>query len=344
MVAPLVLAGLLNGCTTPPAAAAGSRAEAAPAMEVRQGARTGRLLVANQQSANATIVDLAAGTVRHVDVGTGPHEASISPDGRLGVVTVYGAQSPGNQLAVIDMRSATVARTIDLGDYARPHDVVFLPGSSTRVAATSEASQRVIVVDLTSGSIESAIETRANGSHMLALAADGRTLFTANVPAGNVSQLDLASRAFVRHIPVAPRVEGIAITPDGREVWVGSNDAGTVSIIETATGAIADTIGGLGMPYRITISPSGTVAAIPDPPGNRVIVANVRSRSVTGEISGIGSPRGVDIAPDERTAFVTLGPENEVVVVDLVDRTVLARYTVGTAPDGVGWGPAPPAN
>jgi YVTN family beta-propeller protein len=304
---------------------------------------SGRLLVANQQSANASIVDLSTGTVRHIEVGTGPHEAIIAPDGRLGVVTVYGAQTPGNRLAVIDMRSGAVSRTIDLGEYSRPHDIVFLPGSSTRVAVTSEASQRVIVVDVTTGTVEAAVETRANGSHMLALADDGKTLFTANVPAGSISQLDLAARTFVRQITVAPQVEGIAITPDGREVWVGSNQAGTVSIIETATGAVVDTLTGLGMPYRITISPQGMWAAIPDPPGNRLIVADVRTRTVAGEVAGIGSPRGVDIAPDERTAFVTLGPEGEVVVVDLTNRTVLARYTVGTAPDGIGWGPAPPS-
>jgi hypothetical protein len=46
-------------------------------------ASTGRLLVANQQSASATIVDLAAGEVHHLPLpGAHPHGAAISPDGR----------------------------------------------------------------------------------------------------------------------------------------------------------------------------------------------------------------------------------------------------------------------
>jgi DNA-binding beta-propeller fold protein YncE len=330
----LILA--LSACT----GSSGAPRDTGPPASSGNAMLQGRLLVANQQSGTASIIDLSTGSVRHVVVGTGPHEAAISPDGRLGVVTVYGAQVPGNRLAVFDMRSGAVSRTIDLGEFARPHDVVFLPGSSTKVAVTSEASQRVIVVDLTSGTVEADVETRANGSHMLALAADGATLFTTNVPAGSISQLDLARRAFVRHIAVAPAVEGIAITPDGGAVWVGSNQAGTVSIIDVATGVIADTLRDMGTPYRITISPNGIRAAIPDPRGNRVIVADVRSRRVTGELAGIGSPRGVDIAPDDRTAFVTLGPEGKVVVVDLVAMTTLARYTVGSAPDGVAWGPS----
>jgi YVTN family beta-propeller protein len=301
---------------------------------------TGVLLVANQQSADASIIDLKSGIETRIQVGQGPHETAISPDGSLGVVTVYGAQVPGNTLAIIDMREGTIARTIDLGTFRRPHDVSFLPGSNSRVVVTSEAARRIVEVDITTGTVTGQVETGAAGSHMLALAADGRTLFSANLGSNNISQLDLAERAFVRHVTVGPRPEGIAITPDGKEVWVGSNDAGTISVVESAGGSIVATIPGLGMPYRITISPDGKWVAVPDPEGNRVHVLDVMTRRLLGEIAVGGSPRGVEIAPDNRTAFVTLGPEGAVVVVDLNTRLVLGRHTVGTAPDGVGWGRA----
>lgn len=323
------IALLVAGCAT---------GSAAPAATV---ASPGVLLVANQEAASASIVDLATGAATELPVGAGPHETAISSDGRRGVVTVYGvAGAPGNQLALIDMRTRTIARMIDLGSYKRPHDVQFLPGSTSRVAVTSEASQRVIVVDLEQGAVQSEVETRAGGSHMLALADDGRTLFTANVGSGSVSRLDLGEGAFVSQLPIAARTEGIAITPDGREVWVGSNTAGTVTVIDVARGAVATTIPSLGVPYRIAISRDGRRALIPDPEGNRVHVADVRERKIVGEIAGIGSPRGVDFTPDGRTAFVTLGPEAEVLVVDVDARRVTARHKVGAAPDGVAWGPA----
>jgi YVTN family beta-propeller protein len=332
-----ITAGLVRGASV--AILLGLSAVTALSARVQASPRTGILLVANQQSASATLIDLATGSSTEIPVGAGPHEAAISPDGRWGVVTVYGTgPAPGNQLAIIDIARRAVARMVDLGEYRRPHDVVFLPGSSTRVAVTSEASQRIVIADIARGSVEATVETQAPGSHMLALAADGATLFTANVPAGGVSQLDLAGRRFVRQIAVAPATEGIAITPDGREVWVGSNTAGTVTVITAATGRIATTIPDLGMPYRITISPDGRWALVPDPTGNRVHVIDVARRRPLGEIRGIGSPRGVEIGADNRTAFITLGPEGEVVVADLVERTVLARHKVGAAPDGVGWG------
>ena len=311
-----------------------------PATPASAAAQMGVLLVANQQSADVSIIDLKSGVETRIEVGQGPHETAISPDGLLGVVTVYGAQVPGNTLAIIDMRERTIARTIDLGTFRRPHDVAFLPGSNSRVVVTSEVARRIVEVDITTGTVTGQIETGAAGSHMLALAGDGRTLFSANLGSNNISQLDLGERAFARHITVGPRPEGIAITPDGREVWVGSNEAGTVSVVESAGGSIVATIPGLGMPYRITISPDRKWVAVPDPEGNRVHVLDVTTRRLLGEIAVGGSPRGVDIAPDNRTAFVTLGPEGAVVVVDLQTRRVLGRHRVGTAPDGVGWGRA----
>ncbi len=332
-------------CLTSAAACASSSATSEPTgggPQPTEGmARTGVLLVANQQSADASIIDLQSGQETRLAVGQGPHETTIAPDGLLGVVTVYGAQVAGNTLAIIDMRERTIVRTIDLGTFRRPHDVAFLPGSNSRVVVTSEAARRLVEVDITTGTVTGQVETGAAGSHMLALAADGRTLFSANLGANNISQLDLGERAFVRHIMVGPRPEGIAITPDGRDVWVGSNEAGTVSVVDTRSGSIVATIPGLGMPYRITISPDGKWAAIPDPEGNRVHVLDVTDRRLLGEIAVGGSPRGVDIAPDNRTAFVTLGPENAVVTVDLATRQVLGRHAVGTAPDGVGWGRMP---
>ena len=95
------------------------------------------------------------------------------------------------------------------------------------------------------------------------------------------------------------------------------------------------------MPYRIGISPDGSLAVICDPKDEKIHIADVKQRKVIGEVGSFGSPRGVKIAPDNRTAFVTLGPQNAVAAVDLVDRKVLWTAPVGTAPDGVWYGPPP---
>ena len=340
----LALAVLLPACGTAPEA--GSPAPAAmPAASAPAGAAaantatTGTIVVANQQSASATVIDLASGESVEIPVGQGPHEAAISTDGRFAIVTIYGAQVAGNQLAVIDLASNTVVRTIDLGEFRRPHGVVALAGSPELVTVTSEAAQHLLVVNIASGELESAVPTEARGSHMVAVTADGRRGFTANIPDGSVTEIDLDGARLVRVSPVSTMTEGVAVTPDGAEVWVGSNNAGTVSVLDTRTNQVVATIAGFQMPYRLGISPDGRLAVVCDPQGNAIHVVDVKSRAVLGAIEGLGSPRGVSIAPDSRTAFVTLNASSEVAVVDLETRAVLRRFPVGASPDGVAFMP-----
>ena len=103
---------------------------------------TGTLVVTNKTPSTATIIDVASGrTLATLPTGAGPHEITISSDGRTAVVTDYSGQ-PGRTLTVIDVPALRVVRTIDLGQYNRPHGIVFLPGDSL-VAVTSEASGNV---------------------------------------------------------------------------------------------------------------------------------------------------------------------------------------------------------
>jgi len=274
-------------------------------------------------------------------VGIGPHEAQISPSGKVGVVTIYGQQPAGNQLAVIDIASATVTRTISLGEYTRPHGVLFMPGDESRVVVTSEATQKVLLVNLAEGKVEAAIPTNAQGSHMAALTADGKRVWTSNVGSGGVSEMDLVSKAFVRSIQVAPRVEGIAVTPNGKYVFAGSNTEGTVSVIDTDTGTIVETIRGMTMPYRLATSVDNTFAIACDPEAGAIHVIDVATRKVSWKLEGLAGPRGVSIAPDGKTAFVTLADGPSVGIVDLTSRKLVRSIPVGASPDGVGYGPNP---
>jgi DNA-binding beta-propeller fold protein YncE len=280
------------------------------------------------------------GATRHVTVGTGPHEAAVSPDGRWGVVTVYGTrEETGTRLALVDLAAGTLVRHVPLGAYTRPHGVVVLPGGR-RAVVTSEASQRLLLVDLDRDSVVAAVPTGAAGSHMVAVTRDGTRAWTANVGAGSVSEIDLVAARLVRQIPTAPVTEGIAVTPDGAEVWAGSNQARTITVVDTRTGRSVATVGGVGVPYRIAIAPDGRTAAVADPEGNAVHLVDVAARRVVGAVTGIGSPRGVSFAPDGRTAFATLGPEGAVAVLDVAARAVRGRHPVGASPDGVAFAPA----
>jgi DNA-binding beta-propeller fold protein YncE len=326
------------------------------------GARAGMLVVANQQGASATIVNAATmQTIATLPVGNGPHEAAVSPDGRWAVVTIYGDRAgPGSSLAVIDLAAPTpvVTRTIDLGQYARPHGAAFVLGGA-KLAVTSEATQRLVIVDFASGRVDTALATNARGSHMVAVRRDGRRAWTANIQDGSVTEFDLDSRRTVRSYPAATMDEGIAVTPGGTQVWVGSNDQHTVTVLDAARGVALDTLEGFGFPYRIGISRSGRVAVVNDPVSNRIWVYEVPSRRRLAEIDlskveGIrapaggqpgqqgAGPEGVTFDPISDFAYVTLHGTNQVVALDLAQLKVVGFGPVGAGPDGIAFSPLTP--
>ena len=314
---------------------------AVPTRATAQGLESGNLLVANQEAASASLIDLRTDSMKLIPVGIGPHEAAISPSGRTGVVTIYGQRPAGNELAIIDIKSGSVARTISLGQYTRPHGVVFMPGDEGHVVVTSESTRNIVIVNIETGVVEGAIPTEAQGSHMAAITADGTRVFTSNVGSGSVSEIDLVERKFVRAFPVAPQVEGIAVTPDGKLVFAGSNTDGTVSIIDTGAGTIGSTLRGFKLPYRLAVSADGRTAIACDPDGGAIHVIDVATRTVAWKLDGLASPRGVSIAPDGRTAFVTLADDPSVGLVDMATHKLVRTITVDASPDGVGYGPNP---
>jgi DNA-binding beta-propeller fold protein YncE len=322
-------------------------------------ARAGMLVVANQQGASATVVNATTmQTIATLPVGTGPHEVAVSPDGRWAVVSIYGDRSaPGNTLSVIDLAAPTpvVSRTIDLGQYTRPHGVAFVLGGG-KLAVTSETTQRLVIVDFASGRVDTALATNARGSHMVAVRRDGRRAWTANIQDGNVTEFDLDLRRTGRSFPAASMDEGIAVTPGGVQLWVGSNDRHTVTVLDAATTDKLATLEDFGFPYRIGISRSGRVAVVNDPVSNRIWIYETPSRKRLAEIdlgrvegvkapaggqpgqAGAG-PEGVAFDPIADFAYVTLHGTNQVVAVDLAQLKVVGFGPVGAGPDGIGFSP-----
>ena len=320
-------------------------------------ARAGLVIVANQQGASATVLDAASlKTLATLPVGVGPHEVAVSYDGRWAVVSNYGDRTTqGNTLSVIDLTAAgapPVSRTIDLGQYHRPHGVAFV-GSGNKLAVTSETSQALLIVDFATGRVDTALATNGRGSHMVAAQRDGRRAWTANIQDGTVTEYDIDRRSTGRTYAAAPMDEGIAVTPGGMEVWVGSNSAHTVTVLSSARGTPMDTITGFGSAYRVGISRSGLIGVISDPASNRVWLYDVGTRRRRAEIDlakvdGVrgpagdasrAGPEGIAFDPIADVAYVTLNGTNQVIAVDLHQRKVIGFGQVGAGPDGVAYSP-----
>jgi YVTN family beta-propeller protein len=304
------------------------------------------LVVVNKDASTVSVIAVETGaTLVTLPTGTGPHEAAASGDGRLAVVTNYGAQQGGNSLTVVDLGTLTVARTVDLGEYRRPHGIVFLP-DNRRVAVTSETSGMVLVVDVTTGRIVSARPTGQEVSHMVVAARDGRRAFTANIRSGSMTALDLEAGE-PKSLPVSTQTEAIGVSPDGAQVWVGSNDQGTVTVVRTAEWRVIDTLNVGGQPYRIVFSPDGRRVLVTTPASDEIRLFDAATRRELGRLKtpassgAAGQPFGVAWSPDGTRGYITLRGAAQVAVVDIEKMAILRHLTAGPGADGIAFARRP---
>ena len=303
-------------------------------------AQAGTLVVLNKGAATASFVDLASGEMLgSVPVGVGPHEVVVSGDGRWAVAANYGQRTGGNTLSIIDIAGRSVVRTVDLGSYTRPHGIAFMPGDSI-VMVTSETQSAVVLVRVADGSVLGSLATNSEGSHMLALVADGSRVYTSNLRDDTVVEIDVATGTLERVFDVPPQPEAIGVTPSGSEVWVGSNAEGSVTVIDVASGEVRGTLEGFAFPYRILFTPDERLAIMPDFRANELRIVD---RASLQELKRLefpgGGPQGVILSGDGKTLYQSLNRQGEVAAVDLETFEVIRRYQVGSTPDGIGWAP-----
>lgn len=298
----------------------------------------GTLVVTNKQPSTATIIDVASGRIlATLPTGQGPHEVVLSSDGRLAVVTDYSGQ-PGRTLTVIDVPARAVVRTIDLGQYPRPHGIQFLPGDSL-VVVSSEASGTAVVVNV-AGAVVRAVPTEGAGSHMVAATANGHLVYTGNMASHTVSELDLRTGRFVRSWPVPNVPEAINVTPDGREVWVGSNATGKVSVIDVASGRVTTAAEGVRWPYRVLFTPDTRTVLVPDMTSEETRILDRASHRELARLSFTGGgPQGITISPDGRYVFQSLSRQGRVAIIDMNTRAVVGHLAAGNTPDGIAYTP-----
>ena len=294
----------------------------------------GTVVVLNKGANSAHFIDLATGERRaELPTGQGPHELIITRDGRTAVGTDYGA----NSLKVFDVESATVTRSIDLGQYDSPHGIVFLPGDEL-VAVTSENQNAVVIVRIATGQIEQVIDTEARGSHMVAATADGQTLWTGDMNSNTVTELSRSTGAKVRALPAPARPEAINVNRSGTRVFAGSNATGRVSVFNTETGEATALAEGFGWPYRMFLTPDEDQLIVPDLEGEVLRFFDLNQMTELGSIAFPGEgPQGLVMYGDGRHLFLSLSAANRIAVVDIPNRRVVGYLPTGTRPDGIAW-------
>jgi YVTN family beta-propeller protein len=307
------------------------------------------LVVLEKSGFKADLVDAATGQVlAKLPTGQGPHEVTISPDGRTAYIPNYGpfAVYPpgdqthtklGNTVTVIDIEKRAVQRTFDVGVHTGPHDVL-VSRDGKYLWMTTETPMALMELDAATGRLLHLWPTKQDRVHMVVVSPDEGKFYLTNTVSGSVSVLERSTGA-VKVIPTGPGTEGISISPDGREVWVASRQDHRVEVISTASDQMVATFasGGQG-PVRVEFTPDGAQVWVANAVSSTVAIFDARSREMIGTVALGKNPSGIVFSPDGRRAYITSQDANLVNVVDVATRKVVSTVDTGAGsqPDGIG--------
>lgn len=301
----------------------------------------GLLLVANKGEHTLGIIDPQAGRqiATITETGVTGHEVVASPDGKLAFVPIYGDSgvglpgSDGHALDVIDLTQRRVIHTIDFGHGVRPHCPVFGPKDGL-LYVTTELEKAVAVIDPHTFKIIGSIPTGQPESHMLAISADGRRGYTANVGPGTVSVLDMVARKTLAVIPVAQHVQRISVSPDGR--WVFTSDTGKprLAVIDTQSNKVDRWIDLPATGYGSAFREDGKQLLLAIPSANSVAVIDARAMRVLKTVAVPSSPQEVLVDPDGM-AFVSCDHSAKVAAISPQGNVKL--IDAGRVADGLAW-------
>jgi DNA-binding beta-propeller fold protein YncE len=271
------------------------------------------------------------------DFERNPHELLIVHETQTAYVPIFGNgvhgrnPKPGHLLSVVDLRTRTHARDIDLSPLVAPHGLRLAPDGM--IYLTCENSGIVAIVDHRRCEVIGTIETGSTNAHRLALAPDGRTLYTENEEDASISVLDLPTRKLKRQVATPHPLAGIAISPDGRLVVVVSDSEPVLFFIDTASHELVRSVAleGATVPAQIArFSPDGRVLLITSVRGGTATLIDAPfGRQLTLPIG----KQPMDGTFHDGKLFVACQGD----VIDLAERRWLRAFAAGTGCETLGF-------
>lgn len=294
------------------------------------------LLVGNKGEDTLSLIALASGEeLARLPTGKMPHEIAVSPDGKQAAVVAYGSTT----IDVFDVASRTKIRTIDLSPNQRPHGLLWL--SNGRLVATTEGSESVAVVT-PDGKVTS-ISTGQKGTHMIVVAPDNRTAYTANIGSGTVSVLDLKTAKKLRDFAVGGKPEGLALTRGGRELWIGDLDAPHVRIWDTKKGEKIAERPVDPVAIRVLTSPDGKLVATSNIAAGTITLFDAETRAPLRTITVSGEQEKGQVtllfSRDSARLYAAETGHDKVAEIDIASGKVLRRIAAGKNGDGLAIAP-----
>ncbi|MEO6843576.1 MAG: cytochrome D1 domain-containing protein [Ginsengibacter sp.] len=299
-----------------------------------------RLLALSKGDHTLAIVDpVTLKVLARVPVGSDPHEVIASSDGKTAYVSIYGGGTL-HELDIIDVVAKKPLNTIDTRPLFGLHGLTFVNG---KVWFTAEGSKAVGRYDPSTGKLDWCMGTGQDRTHMIHVAPDGKSIYTANVSSGTISLLTEISKGNREDwsqtiIPTGKGTEGFDVSPDGKELWTAASDDGNISIIDLATKKVATTIDAKVFgANRLKFTRDGKMVFIASLGSGALTIYDAKTHQQIKQFKIGSGAAGIVMDPNGSRAFVACSPDNYIAIVDLKTLEVTGHLYVGKNPDGLAW-------
>ena len=302
------------------------------------------LLVANKGDRTLSIINPETGVQLAAvpEDGVTGHEVVASADGRRAFVPIFGNSgvgkpgTDGSLIRVVDLAEGKICGTVDFKCGIRPHCVVIGPKDKL-LYVTTELSNCVTVIDPATLKITGTIPTGQAESHMLAISADGKRGYTANVGPGTVSVLDLVEKKTIKIIPVGKTTQRISITPDDKWVFTADQKQPRLAVIDAAKNEVVNWIELPGAGYGTAVTPDGKSLIVCLHKLQQVGLVDLQTLKLAKTVDVPKSPQEVLIPPDGQRAFVSCDASQKIAVIEMKNFTVEKLIAAGKGADGLAW-------
>lgn len=306
------------------------------------------LLVLNKDDRSVQIIDDVSGeTTTTLPVGLNPHEAIVSPDGRVAYVSNAG----DNTISIIDLDGPEVVGQIRDDHWRFPHGLEFTgDGKYLWVAVTRSHGIWIYERDPddpTSHSLVKVVPTQHRMSHMVHLSPDGGRAYVPNIESGVLTVFDTEAMEVISQIRVGPGPEGVAVHPLDGTIYVANQEDDTLYVLDDRNYDRRHKLTLGSLPVRASFTHDGELVLVSNRYSHDISVISHRWDRATithrpWEIKRIPVgrwPGQIVMAPDGNRAWVTNNKTNDISEIDLGTLTEVRRIPAGVHPDGMAWVP-----
>jgi YVTN family beta-propeller protein len=274
-----------------------------------------------------------------VKVGSFPHEAVLSGDGRLlyvsdnGVLWMTEDSLGANTISVVDVRAMKKISDIDLGRFHRPHGIALVPGSG-RLLATTERPFGLILVDPTARKVVRNYDVQGKSPHMVIPTPGGDWAFVSNADSDSVAAVEIRTGK-VKVIPTGSHPQGGVLSPAGDRLYITTTNANRIAIIDVKTQQVTGGIPTGKGPARIALTPDGKtlVYNLQYEPG--VGFADVASGKQVAAVALSGRPLSLTMTRDGRRVFAGVQDQDKVFFISVAEHKIerILATPKGSGPD-----------